>query len=250
MRMLVECFLLPPGIFVVVFAIGLLAGLRWKRLGFALQILAFVALYVFSTPYVGNKLLSSLEPAAPLDKQRIGEAGAIVVLSADAFPVTPEYGSDTIGAMTLVRMRYAARLQRETGLPLLVSGGVPGRFSRPLAVTMAESLEADFGVTPRWIEDRSLTTAENAQFSAALLKRDGISTVILVTHAFHMPRASLAFAASGLTVIPAPTMFTIVSHRPRAFLPRLGALHNSYYALHEYLGLLWYRLSYDIAARP
>jgi uncharacterized SAM-binding protein YcdF (DUF218 family) len=70
-----------------------------------------------------------------------------------------------------------------------------------------------------------------------------------VTHAWHMPRAALAFAASGLTVIQAPTMFTFVSSAPRAFLPGIGAFRNAYFALHEYLGIAWYRMSY-LAARP
>jgi uncharacterized SAM-binding protein YcdF (DUF218 family) len=250
MRFLIESFLLPPGVLLLVFGAGLLTTLRWKRLGRGLQIAAFAALYALSTPYVANRLLASLEPAAPLDTRRIGGAGAIVVLSANAGSLTPEYGADTIGAMTLERMRYAAHLQRETGLPLLVTGGVPGRFARPLAVTMAESFKEDFGMNPRWIEDRAQTTAENAAFSATMLKRDGISTVLLVTHAWHMPRAALAFAASGLTVIPAPTMFTIVSSGPRWFLPGIGAFRNAYYALHEYIGIAWYRLSYHLSVGP
>jgi uncharacterized SAM-binding protein YcdF (DUF218 family) len=250
MRMLIESLLLPPGDLILVIALGLLVALRWKRLGRGLQIGAFVALYALSTPAVANRLLASLEPAAPLDVQRIGDAGAIVVLSANAGGWTPEYGSDTIGAMTLERMRYAAHLQRATGLPLLVTGGVPGRFARPLAVTMAEALTEDFGVTPRWIEDRAQTTAENAALSAAMLKRDGIATVLLVTSAWHMPRALLAFSASGLGVVPAPTMFTVVASGPLAFVPGIGALHNAYFALHEYLGIDWYRLSYRLAARP
>jgi uncharacterized SAM-binding protein YcdF (DUF218 family) len=250
MRILIESLLLPPGILLIVFALGLLVALRWRRLGRGLQITAFVALYALSTPYVGHRLLASLEPAAPLDRQRIGEAGAIIVLSANAGGLTPEYGTDTVGAMTLERMRYAARLQRETGLPLLVTGGIPGRFARPIAVTMAEAFRDDFGVTPRWTEERAQTTAENAAFSAPLLQRDGISTVLLVTQAWHMPRAVLAFAASGLTVIPAPTMFTVVSSEPRTFLPGIGAFRNAYFALHEYLGIGWYRLSYRLAARP
>jgi uncharacterized SAM-binding protein YcdF (DUF218 family) len=250
MRMLIESLVLPPGVLIVVFVLGLLMALRWKRLGRGLQIAAFVALYALSTPYAANRLLASLEPAAPLDTQQIGQAGAIVVLSANAGGLTPEYGADTIGAMTLERMRYAVHLQRETGLPLLVTGGVPGRFARPLAVTMAEAFKEDFGVTPRWIEDRAETTAENAAFSAPMLKRDGVSTVLLVTDAWHMPRAVLAFAASGLTVIPAPTMFTIVSSGPFALLPGIGALHNAYYALHEYIGIAWYRLSYHLSVGP
>jgi uncharacterized SAM-binding protein YcdF (DUF218 family) len=250
MRFFIETFLLPPGILLIVFAVGLLVGRRWRRLGRILQITAFVTLYALSTPFLANHMLASLEPAAPLDVPHIGDAGAIVVLSANGGGWTPEYGTDTVGAMTLERMRYAAHLERATGLPVLVTGGIPGRFARPLAVTMAEAFRDDFGITPRWIEDQAETTAENAAFSAAMLKRDGISTVLLVTSAWHMPRASLAFAANGLTVIPAPTMFTVVSDDPSAFLPGIGALHNAYYALHEYLGIAWYRLSYLRSAQP
>jgi uncharacterized SAM-binding protein YcdF (DUF218 family) len=250
MRVLVDSLILPPGVFLIVLVFALLVGLRWKGVGRWLQIAAVVALYALSAPYFANRLLASLEPPAALDARRIGDAGAIVLLSANASGLTPEYGTDTIGATTLERMRYAARLQHETGLPLLVTGGVLGRFSRPIAVTMAESLKEDFGVDPRWIEDRSLTTAENAAFSAAMLKRDGVSTVLLVTHAWQMRRAALAFAANGLTVIPAPTMFTTVSSQPRAFLPAIEGLHHAYYALHEYVGIGWYRLSYLLSAQP
>ena len=70
---------------------------------------------------------------------------------------------------------------------------------------MAASLEREFGVPVRWVETRSRTTHENAVLSAAVLKRDGIDRVVLVTHVFDTRRAIAEFEAQGLSVVVAPT---------------------------------------------
>jgi uncharacterized SAM-binding protein YcdF (DUF218 family) len=60
-----------------------------------------------------------------------------------------------------------------------------------------------------------------------------------------MPRAVLAFEAAGLTVVAAPTRFSSPPEPVAAdFWPNIGALHATYYGLHEWMGLLWYRLMY------
>jgi uncharacterized SAM-binding protein YcdF (DUF218 family) len=111
---------------------------------------------------------------------------------------------------------------------------------------MAQALEQDFGVAPRWLEERSTDTHENAEFSAAILRAAGIERIYLVTHSWHMPRARAAFARAGLAVTPAPTVFTDAPPWHIAFAPSVTALRNSYYALHELLGGLWYRLAYGV----
>src|SRR6185436_11339472 len=93
------------------------------------------------------------------------------------------------GPMTMQRVRYAAALQKRTGLPLLVSGGVPRAGLPSLAAMMADAA-GELGVKAKWREERSGDTRENARFSAELLKADGKKTVMLVTSAFHMPRAA------------------------------------------------------------
>jgi uncharacterized SAM-binding protein YcdF (DUF218 family) len=74
---------------------------------------------------------------------------------------------------------------------------------------MADSLQHDFGIKNVWLEDRSQTTAENALFTARLLKTKRINSVLLVTHAYHMPRALRMFEQSGLNVVPAPTVLSV-----------------------------------------
>jgi uncharacterized SAM-binding protein YcdF (DUF218 family) len=248
-KTLAEVALLPPGSLLLLLLAGLLIGRHRRGLGRVLVGFALLAFYLLATPLVAAALLAGLEPPAPLDETTAREAQAIVVLAADLAARTPEYRGPTIGALTVERMRYGARLQRLTGLPLLVTGGVLFRNTPPLAAVMAESFAEDFGVKVRWVEPTARTTEENAAFSAALLRQDGISRVLLVTHAWHMPRAALAFAAAGLEVIPAPTMFVRPATQLRGLLPSATALRNSYFALHEWLGLAWYRLVYLVDGR-
>jgi uncharacterized SAM-binding protein YcdF (DUF218 family) len=104
-------------------------------------------------------------------------------------------------------------------------------------------LEKEFGAQVRWVEEASNNTRENALLSQRMLAKSGVATILLVTHAWHMPRAQGAFERVGLKVIPAGTRFS----PPTAlelmdFVPNAGALRSSAYAMHEAIGLVWYRL--------
>jgi uncharacterized SAM-binding protein YcdF (DUF218 family) len=106
---------------------------------------------------------------------------------------------------------------------------------------MKDVLENDFFVPVRWVEVESENTWQNAQLSYAILQPQGITTVCLVTQAWHMPRAVTAFEKAGFRVIPAPTGFTTTYKlSPLDFLPRARGLGNSFVALHEWIGRLWY----------
>ena len=142
-----------------------------------------------------------------------------------------------------LRRRYGARLAHETGLPVLVSGGLPRADLPAHAELMRDALERDFGVPVRWLESRSRDTFENARESAAILRRDGIGKAYLVTHAWHMPRAVAAFARTDLVVVPAPTGFRAAPTWDwQTFTPSPKALRESGWALHEWLGRAWYLL--------
>jgi uncharacterized SAM-binding protein YcdF (DUF218 family) len=108
---------------------------------------------------------------------------------------------------------------------------------------MAAVLRQEFGVPVAWIEDRSLTTLENARYSRTLLRAAGIDAVYLVTHASHMPRAVLAFEGAGFTVIPAPTGYTTRFRLTLLhFVPNAHALADSSIWFHEVIGIAWYRI--------
>ncbi len=150
---------------------------------------------------------------------------------------------DTVSGSTLTRLRYAARLQRETGKPILATGGKPLGNSTSEAHQMQAVLEQEFKIPVRWTEDTSDNTLENARHSYQVLQHAGIKRIYLVTHAWHMPRSVLAFQAAGFDVIPAPTAFTTRFRTDLlSFIPSAGGLRDSSIFIHEAIGLLWYRL--------
>jgi uncharacterized SAM-binding protein YcdF (DUF218 family) len=108
---------------------------------------------------------------------------------------------------------------------------------------MARSLHDEFGITVRWVEPAAANTWENAQFSAAMLHAAGINSVYLVSQAWHIRRAVMAFARFGIATTPAPLRF---ERTPRftldEFFPRITAMRSSYFALHEWIGCAYYAL--------
>lgn len=232
--------LLPPtnGLLLLLLA----ALFHRRRWAFALALLAGGLLLAQSLPPVAGWLKESLEErAGPVLADTRG-AGAIVVLGSGLNIDAPEYGGDTVTDRSLIRARYGAVVARSSGLPVLVSGGTPRNASRSEADVIGDLLEKEFAVPVRWREGASLDTADNARLSAAMLHAHGIRKIVLVTQAFHMPRARRLFEAAGFEVIPAPTDLSSGRQQSRNlldWLPRTRAMQDSYYALHEWLGMLW-----------
>jgi uncharacterized SAM-binding protein YcdF (DUF218 family) len=242
LRRLLELCLLPPLSCLLLLLLGTILRRKHPRVGVLLQLAAALLLWLFATPAFAGFLLGTLQPFAALgDNGSFPQAEAIVVLSAEADLQAPEYGHAVIGSMTLQRVRYAAFLRRQTGLPILCSGGRPARDCPALAKLMADALQQEFGVETRWSEEQSADTWENAAMSAALLRRDGVQRILLVTNAWHEPRAVASFRAQGLEVVPAPTGFRGPAiDNLLSFAPQHAALRDSSLALHEWFGRFCY----------
>jgi uncharacterized SAM-binding protein YcdF (DUF218 family) len=238
----IAALLLPPGSLLVAAAAGALLARRRPRVGRSLVAFSLLALYALAMPVASDALLASLEP--PARDPLAGDGGlAIVVLGGGTYFSAPEYGGDTVGPSTLVRLRYAAHLHRASGTPILVTGGAPLGNASTEAELMARVLDSEFHVPVRWLEKASRNTLENARLTYSLLAPYGIRRIYLVTHAWHMPRAQLAFERSGFEVIPATTGYT-TRHRTSAlhFLPSASSLLNSSWFFHEVIGTGWYHL--------
>jgi uncharacterized SAM-binding protein YcdF (DUF218 family) len=243
-----KILLLPPGCLLVLAVAGLATLRRWPVVGRSLLASSLILLYALSTPVCSGLLRHSLEKyPAVATADRLEVAQAIVVLGADEYAAAREYEErDTVGSISLERIRYAAWLHRATGgVPLLTSGGKLRSSGTPVGETMAEALREEFGVPVRWVEDASTNTYENTKFSAEILRGAGVNKIFLVTSASHMRRSVATFEALGFEVIPAPT------NLPRPirpvlgdFLPRASSLRYSSQALYEWIGLVWYHLAY------
>ena len=242
--------ILPPGGNLLLLVAALALWRRARPVCLGLIIISLTSLYAFSAPRVADALFAGIEsfsprlPGAPVAE----DVGAIVVLAGGRNSNALEWGGESVASQSLERLRYGARLERETGLPLLVSGGrVHGTEPSSEAALMKDVLVNELNVPVRWLEERSRNTAENATYSAELLRGQGIAAIILVTQAAHMPRAAKAFEEQGVRVYAAPTGYRSGNRAPAGvldWLPSSAALDTSRIALHEYLGRLWYAIRY------
>ncbi len=238
-KKIVSSLLLPPTSLVLLGLIGLWLANKYPRIGKTLSVLSLGTMLILSLPVTGNALLQSLETAPPITPAQLKQIEAIVILGGGKNNEAPEFDNqDTVNRWTLQRVRYGAYLQQQTDKPILVTGG--GLFGeRPEADAMAETLTRDFHAKNIWIEDQSKDTAENAAYSAPILKEHGIKRIALISQAWHLPRAVTLFEAQGFTVYPASTGYTHEDDEPVIrWLPKTSALDKSAIALKEYLGRL------------
>ncbi len=242
LKKFLSALVLPPFGLVLLALFGLWLA-RWhRRLGQGVTVFALALLGALSVPLVADALMHTLEIYPPLSTQNLAKAQAIVILGGDDYPEAPEYGGDTVGRGTLERLRYGVTLQRRSELPILVTGGAP-YGATPGAKTMKAVIEEDFMGSVQWVENASNDTAENATYSARMLKSAGITRIALVSHAWHLSRAVALFERQGLQVLPAPTGFATRDPSIWAqILPTGWAFEQSCLALHEWLGIWVQRL--------
>lgn len=249
-----KILVLPPALFFALLIAAWIIMWRRRRLGRVVLLALLGIVYLSTTPFAAGELMAPLQPYKPLNVAELPpDVGAVVILGAGVYfsapeywrPGAPPYGMDVADSLSLQRLAYGAYLARASGKPILLSGGAGDpRTHRSVAEAMRTTLIENFGLAPRWIETESATTMANARNSAEILKREGIQRVFLVTHAWHMPRAVLAFKEAGIEVVPAPTAFVSRSgFLWEDFVPSAPAFLLTYYALHEWAGIAWYRLA-------
>jgi uncharacterized SAM-binding protein YcdF (DUF218 family) len=251
-----SALLLPPVPLMLMVLVGTRLVLPRRGLGW-LVVLTSVALMWLSTCSGVARLLTQtlVRPPPALALTRPGELKAavqahqpiaIVVLGGGVRPTAPEYGVSNLTEVSLERLRYGLWLGRETGAPVAFSGGIGWDMrdgdTAPEAQIAGRIAAQEFGRALKWQEERSRDTRENAAYTVALLKAQGIQHIVLVTHQVHMVRARRAFAqaADGAMVIePAP--IDIVNpplDSIHSWLPSALGYTGVSFALHEAIGLL------------
>jgi uncharacterized SAM-binding protein YcdF (DUF218 family) len=232
--------LLPPVPFLLLTLIGARLILPRRGWGWTLIVLSVAGLWLsncIGTAHLIEHVAQQAPPALKPDRIREirddarGKAGmAIVVLGGGMEPFAPEYGVSNLGHTSLERLRYGIWLGRETGVPVGFSGGIgwaQGSTQGTSEAAVAARIAAqEFNRPLRWTEDRSRDTRQNAGASIALLKKSGITHILLVTNGWHMPRARRAFEqaalGSGIVIEPAP-----MGLAPRVNEPALDWLPTS-----------------------
>ena len=262
-KKLIESILFPPGIIMLAFLfialISFVELIRRKakpaKYILIISLLFAVILYLSSIQPVSNMLSSPLETSYPVPAAKnIGKPDAIVVLSSGA------YNRKTLDGDSFNRLFEGFRLYRKYHIPIIVSGGkATSTFS---VAKIMRNILVETGVNKSLIitEDKSNDTYENALYVLRICKRRNFRRIILVTSAYHMPRAVLLFNAEltelkskennngykykGIKIIPYPADFKTDLHYYNynlySYFPNLGYLVISEEALHEYVGYGYY----------
>ena len=229
---ILEMFLLPSVFVLVLILIGIILIFRKKRgkLGKILIILGILLYYLFSITPVADSIISPLEKQyQPAQKEELNKADKIVLLLGGK-------ESDVLRASEVLRLY---NLQSA----IIISG------RDPLSPKIEEAKEVKEFLTERGIsaeniilEDKSRNTFESAKNIKEILDDEPF---FLVTSAYHLPRAIETFQKARTNPIPAPADFKIEKNYDILdFFPDTENLRNSDIALHEYFGILWYRLKY------
>jgi len=239
----VSAALLPPGLFILLLLVSAWRLRRLRRLLAACNCLLLALLiWALSTSLVSDALISRLEHGLDIPARPRGDV--IVLLGGGIHDKVPDLtGSGAPSEEMMARMVTAVRLQRQLGVPVLVSGGVV-YAGRSAEAPVVRRFLLDLGVPERLIlvEDKSRDTVENARFSRVILQQHDFRQPLLVTSAFHMRRSVQAFSREGIPVTPVPANFMTASERTIVWadlLPSSGAMHGTATALREFLGLLY-----------
>jgi uncharacterized SAM-binding protein YcdF (DUF218 family) len=206
----------------------------------------YLLLTVVATPAMGLLALATLERGHPPALDRPADVQAIVVLGSTVAHHDPVLSRSQLDGPSLDRTWQAYRLYRlRAPRPVVVSGGKPspGEPGPPCAELMAAELRR-LGVPDRdvLVEGASRNTYENAVESARLLREQGLTHIVLVSDAHHLPRAAACFRAQGLEVVPSGCRHRFANWHasPADFVPSLGGLSAFHEAAHEWAALAVY----------
>jgi uncharacterized SAM-binding protein YcdF (DUF218 family) len=247
LKKMITPFILPPGIFILAImfiSLVMIYRKRWK-LGLA-NLIVGMMLWALSTVPIANFLIHGLESDYPIPSNPSGDV--IILLGGGMIQGVPDLtGTAAPSPSMMSRIVTAARLFQQLGLPLIVTGGRVNDDADTAVATVAKRFLVDLGVPEKLItvEDRARDTAQNARLTASICRQQGFSKPILLTAAYHLKRARMAFDAAGMHVTPFPAYFMgsrNITFTWRHLLPRVGSLCTSTDALHEYMGILYYRM--------
>jgi uncharacterized SAM-binding protein YcdF (DUF218 family) len=251
MNHLLEFVIRPTFILYVLMAAALIQLWRKRpadRRRLAWIIGPFLLLSLISTSAVAYLALGTLEWSYASRTELSECPEIVVVLSGYMTAPKEDRNLAELGPDTYYRCLHALSLYRQFGgCRILVSGGLSE--GAPEGPTLADAMHTFFrehGVAENQllVENRSLTTRENAVECSRILRERGISKIVLVTEAKHLRRASLCFQEQGIAVTPSSCHAYTSRYRNQLedYLPSPQGAGHFLDAFHEWVGLGYYKL--------
>lgn len=244
--------LLPPSTLLALLLLVVLTLLAWRhrravRLGPVPHLLTALTVWAWlcTTPAVTNRLIAGLEgplPPGATDVVRADPApqGSVIVLGSGDMWTPSGHAAPRLDENGWERLHEGVRLWRRTGGTLVVTGG-PGGAEQPTLAGTMRTIAQEMGVPGDRIAMavHSRTTYEDLVAARPLL---GDGPVWLVTSAVHMPRALAVSRQLGIDARPYRVDFRQIRHVTwRVWVPDNASAARMATALHEHIGLLYYR---------
>nr|MBI3612367.1 YdcF family protein [Nitrospirota bacterium] len=223
--------------------------LRWRP---ALAIAAFLILYILGAPFVANRLVGLIEEQAPpFDLTTSKRFDAIVVLGGGVSSQGTLRPTNELSPSSMQRTMCGADLYTKGFAPRIIfAGGDASIFGEgPQEGVEMQRLALRLGIPEEAtiVEGRSRTTYENAVATKQIL---GASSVLMVTSAYHVPRAIGLFRKQGVDAIPYPCAYIARDRIEDGWngdlfdlIPEVESLRRSTVAINELVGTLIYRIS-------
>ncbi|CAH0540733.1 ElyC/SanA/YdcF family protein [Vibrio marisflavi] len=227
LKKVISAFLMPFSIGLLLLFLGLwfLYRQSYKKAKVFLTV-SFIWLFLIGYAPISNSLIEPLETAYPpltLNSYAHIDAKYILLLGGD-------FNGRAYEAIRLFHHLH--------GTKIITSGYAAPGLDIPEAILNANKL-VSIGIPKKdiLIQSKPRDTREEAQNIKRLI---GNEPFILVTSAYHMPRAMSIFLKEGLHPIPAPTEVPMSGNSPQLLsVPNGDAISNTRKAFHEYLGLCW-----------
>ena len=237
-----------PVFWILIFLIVIFYFRRKRKLSGFLGIFSFLWLLTISTPFLPDLLISRLEDRYevfnPDTFVRLDNAVHIVVLGGGHVNDDRLPANDRLSPTAMVRLSEAIRIHRELPESIIITSGWSALGNQPQAEVLKEAALL-MGVEEKYIKTQPLP--ENTRMEASEYKKlfGDTAQLIVVTSAVHMPRAVYAFQNEGLDPVAAPTNHLVKkseNYNPWIGIPSSHNISKMESAVHEYLGLLWYKL--------
>ncbi len=198
-----------------------------------ISLMSGLVVYFLSIEPVKDFLLRPLETKYSRPSNVNGDV--IVVLGGGS------YNTGILIEDSIKRVLAGFVLHKKLNVPIILSGG-SAISNLPESESMKEVL-TELGIDKKYIftDVNSRDTFDNAIFTKKLCEKYNFKKVILVTSAYHMPRAVYTFKKAGLDVIPYPTDFKMDKrYTIYSYFPKMNVLQDSTKAIREYIGLTFY----------
>jgi uncharacterized SAM-binding protein YcdF (DUF218 family) len=213
---------------------------RFARTGRAIALVAILVLIVAAMTPLGPILVSPLEDRFPQPPPGLPPPYGIIVLGGALNGPTSRARGQAVGEAEQRVVEAAILAKRYPEAKIVFSGGSGSLLdSESTEAPEARKLLIDLGVDPNRItlEDKSRNTAENARFTAAMVHPEPSQRWLIVTSAFHMPRAIALFEKAGFDAIAYPVAFLTPPEWNFDAAHNLNVFET---AVHEWIGLLAY----------